>query len=173
MCVYVCTVCSIPPLLTSSADSLQSSNVTRMGKRQKRVHAQLNPASCSKKRAMSPQKAGMCVSTESECDRECMSVCGTLGRCTSVQCLPSPLLTSSADSLQSSNVTRMGTLQTGTRQKRVHMQQNPASCSKKRAVSQKAGMCVCVWGGGEVYIGTVCSTSTSALFDRFNRFTTE
>ena len=66
MCVYVCTVCSIPPLLTSSADSLQTSNVTRMGtlqsgKRQQGVHAQLNPASCSKKRAMSPQKAGMCV----------------------------------------------------------------------------------------------------------------
>ena len=70
MCMYVCTVCSIPPLLTSSADSLQTSKMTRMGtlqtgERQQRVHAQLNPASCSKKRAMSPRKAGMCVSTES------------------------------------------------------------------------------------------------------------
>ena len=65
MCMYDCTVCSIPPLLTSSADSLQTPNVTRMdtlqtGNRLKRVHAQQNPASCSKKRAMSPQ-AGMCV----------------------------------------------------------------------------------------------------------------
>ena len=62
--MYVCTVRSIPALLTSLADSLQSSDVTRMvtlqtGRRQKRVHAQLNPASCSKKRAMSPRD-GMC-----------------------------------------------------------------------------------------------------------------
>ena len=42
--VYITTVYSIPPLLTSS---------------------------CSKKRAMSPKKAGMHVSTESQCDREC------------------------------------------------------------------------------------------------------
>ena len=67
--VYRSTMCSIPPLLTSSAISLQSLNVTRMGtlqtgEQQKRVHAQENSASCSKKRAMSPQ-AGMYVSTES------------------------------------------------------------------------------------------------------------
>ena len=64
--MYDCTVCSISPLLTSSADSLQSSNVTRIvalqtDKRQKIVHVQLNPVSCSKKKAMSPQKAGKCV----------------------------------------------------------------------------------------------------------------
>ena len=66
MWMYVCTGYSIPPHFTSSADSLQSSNVTRLdtlqtGQRQKRVHAQQNPASCSKKRAMSPQNAGVCV----------------------------------------------------------------------------------------------------------------
>ena len=60
---------SIPPLLTYSTDSLQSSSVTRTdtlqtGKRQKRVHAQQSPASCSKKRALSPQKAGMYVSID-------------------------------------------------------------------------------------------------------------
>ena len=68
--VYRSTMCSILSLLTSSAISLQSSSVTRKGtlqtgKWQKRVHAEENPASCSKKRAMSPQKAGMYVSTES------------------------------------------------------------------------------------------------------------
>ena len=73
--MYDCTVCSIPPLLTSSADSLQTSNVTRMDtlqtcKCQKSVHAQQNPASSSKKRAISPQKAGMCL---------CVCVCGRGG----------------------------------------------------------------------------------------------
>ena len=76
------------------------------------------------------------------------SVCLCGGMSTSIQCVPSPLLTSSADSLQSSNVTNLGTLQTGNQQKRGHVEQNPASCSKKRAMSpQKAGMCVCVGGG--------------------------
>ena len=85
-------------------------------------------------------------------------------------CSISPLLTSSADSLQSSNVIRMVALQTDKRQKIVHMQLNPASCSKKRAMSpQKAGKCVCV---GEVYIITVCSISICHLFNRLNRFTT-
>ena len=102
--VYISTVCSIPPLLTSSADSLQSSNVTRTGtlqtgKRQKRGHAQENSASCSKKRAMSPQKAGMCVSTESQWDR--VHVCGGREVYISTVCSIPPLLTSSADSLQS------------------------------------------------------------------------
>ena len=86
-------------------------------------------------------------------------------------CSIPPLLTSSADSLQTSNVTRMDTLQTRKWQKRVHAQQNPASSSKKRAISpQKAGMCLCVGGRGEVYISTVCSISTSHLFTRFIRF---
>ena len=73
----------------------------------------------------------------------------------STVCSIPPLRTSSAESLHSSNVTRMVTLQTGKRHKRVHTQQNPTSCSKKRAMSlQKAGMCVCVWC---TYISTVCS----------------
>ena len=84
-------------------------------------------------------------------------------------CSISPLLTSSADSLQSSNVTRMVALQTDKRQKIVHMQLNPASCSKKRALSpQKAGKCVCVGGGAHQY--RVFHSSTSPLFTRFNRF---
>ena len=86
-------------------------------------------------------------------------------------CSIPPLLTSSADSLQSSNVTRMDTLQTDKRQKKVHAKHNPASCSKKRAMSpQKAGMCVCV--GGDVHQYSVFHSSTSHLFNRFNRFTT-
>ena len=96
--VYISTVCSIHPLLTSAADSLQSSNVTKMdtfqtGKRQKRVHMQQNPASCSKKRAMSPQEAGMCVYTESQCDRECMCVGGRdRGFITNLKFMPSRVL---------------------------------------------------------------------------------
>ena len=67
--VYISTVYSIPSLLTYSTDSLRSSNVTRidtlqMGKRQKRVHRQQSPASCSKKRALSQQKTGTYVSID-------------------------------------------------------------------------------------------------------------
>ena len=71
MDVYISTVYSIPPLLTSTpADSSQSANVTSAGTPQmsnprKKVHAQQHPASSTERMAVSPQKTGMLLLNQS------------------------------------------------------------------------------------------------------------